>query len=157
MTNTATFGAGCFWGVEAAFREVEGVSKVTSGFMGGSTENPTYKQVCTGRTGHAEVVQIQYDPDVASYQELLDVFWRIHDPTQKDRQGPDIGSQYRSVIFYHSPEQQQTARESMQALEDSDQYEQIATEIIEATTFYPAEEYHQRYYEKRGIDPSCHT
>lgn len=157
MSETATFGAGCFWGVEAAFRQVEGVLEVTSGFMGGSAENPTYKQVCTGRTGHAEVVQIEYDPDIVSYEELLEVFWQIHDPTQKDRQGPDIGTQYRSVIFYHTPQQQQAARESMQALKESGEYQQIATEVSEAGEFYPAEEYHQRYYEKRGIDPTCHT
>lgn len=156
MSKTATFAAGCFWGVEAAFRQVEGVLEVTSGFMGGTTENPTYKQVCGGGTGHAEVVHIEYDPEVVSYERLLEVFWNIHDPTQKDRQGPDVGSQYRSAIFYHTPEQNQAAQESMQALEESGEYQQIATEITEAGEFYPAEEHHQRYYEKRGIDPTCH-
>ena len=155
MNEKATFGAGCFWGVEAAFLSIDGVSDVTSGYMGGTTENPTYKQVCTGRTGHAEVVQVEYDPDVVSYEELLEVFWQIHDPTQKNRQGPDIGSQYRSVIFYHTPGQEQAARKSKRALEETGEYEDIATEISEAKTFWPAEDYHQRYYEKRGIDPTC--
>lgn len=151
----ATFGAGCFWGVEAAFRKVKGVESTTVGYMGGSLENPTYKDVCTGKTGHAEVVQVEFDPDVVSYEELLNVFWEIHDPTQLNRQGPDFGTQYRSVIFFHNEEQKKLAISSKEQLQRSGIYESpIMTEITSATTFYRAEEYHQRYHEKHGID-SC--
>ncbi|MFO7947683.1 MAG: peptide-methionine (S)-S-oxide reductase MsrA [Armatimonadota bacterium] len=157
MTQKATFGAGCFWGVESAFRQVPGVVDATVGFMGGSTQDPTYKEVCTGRTGHAEVVQVEYAPEVVSYEELLEIFWRIHDPTQLNRQGPDVGSQYRSVIFYYDDDQKQAAVASKEAVEKSGEYDSdVVTEIEPAGEFYPAEEYHQRYFEKRGIDPTCH-
>ncbi len=149
---TATFGAGCFWGVEAAFRRVPGVTDAAVGYMGGNVENPTYEQVCTGRTGHAEVVQVEYDPEQVSYDKLLDVFWAVHDPTQLNRQGPDIGSQYRSVIFYHSPEQQTAATTAKEVLSKG---KNIVTEISPAPTFYRAEEYHQRYFEKTGR-AGCH-
>ncbi|MFN2528421.1 MAG: peptide-methionine (S)-S-oxide reductase MsrA [Candidatus Baltobacteraceae bacterium] len=151
----ATFGAGCFWGVEAAFRQLPGVLEALSGYSGGQAEKPTYQQVCTGRTGHAEVVQITYDPDVLTYGTLLDLFWRMHDPTTLNRQGPDAGTQYRSAIFYHTPEQAQEAIESKNALETSGAFKKpIVTQIEAATAFYPAEEYHQRYNEKHGV--SCH-
>lgn len=154
-TATATFGAGCFWGVEAAFRQLPGVIDAVSGYVGGSAENPTYQQVCTGRTGHAEAVQVTYDPTKATYAQLLDLFWRMHDPTTLNRQGPDVGTQYRSAIFYHTPEQAQEARESKDALENSGKYKHpVVTEIEAASTFYPAEDYHQRYFEKNGV--SCH-
>jgi len=156
MTEIATFGAGCFWGVEAAFRRVPGVLDVVSGYSGGQTENPTYKDVCTDRTGHAEVVQVTFDPSKVSYAQLLEVFWRIHDPTQVDRQGPDFGKQYRTAIFFHTPEQQALALKSKQALDASGNLSRpVATEITPAGTFWRAEEYHQRYLEKRGQD-SCH-
>ena len=148
----ATFGAGCFWGVEATFRQVKGVIDTAVSFMGGSVENPTYEDVCTGETGHAEVVQIEYDPDRGSYAELLEVFWECHDPTQLNRQGPDVGTQYRSVIFYHDEEQRKLAEASKKRLEESSLYDQpIVTEIVPASAFYRAEEYHQRYFEKHGI------
>jgi peptide-methionine (S)-S-oxide reductase len=148
----ATFGAGCFWGVESQFRCVNGVLETTVGYMGGTFENPTYKDVCTDRTGHAEVVEVVYDPSVVSYDELLNVFWRIHDPTVLNRQGPDFGTQYRSVIFYHTPEQEQTARLSKERLQNSGTYKRaIVTEIVPATHFWRAEEYHQRYFEKHGL------
>jgi peptide-methionine (S)-S-oxide reductase len=151
----ATFGAGCFWGVEAAFRKVEGVLDASVGYMGGSLENPTYKDVCTDRTGHAEVVQVEFDPDFVSYEKLLNVFWEIHDPTQVNRQGPDFGTQYRSVIFFHDEEQKRIAIDSKEQLQQSGKYRsEIVTEITPASTFYRAEEYHQRYHEKHGID-SC--
>jgi peptide-methionine (S)-S-oxide reductase len=153
----ATFGAGCFWGVEAAFREVKGVVDVVVGYMGGDLDNPTYTDVCTHKTGHAEVVQIEYDPSEVCYDELLNIFWNLHDPTTPNRQGPDVGSQYRSVIFYHSPKQKTDAEESKAKLEAAHRYERpIVTEIIPATTFWRAEEYHQRYFEKHGIG-SCHV
>ena len=156
MSEIATFGAGCFWGVEAAFRRVPGVLDAVSGYAGGHTENPSYRDVCTDRTGHAEVVQVTFDPAKVSYEQLLDVFWKIHDPTQVNRQGPDFGTQYRTVIFYHSPEQEAAARKSKQALEASGRFRQaIATEITPAGPFWRAEEYHQRYLEKRGAE-SCH-
>ena len=156
MSEIATFGAGCFWGVEAAFRRVPGVLDAVSGYAGGHTENPSYRDVCTDRTGHAEVVQVTFDPAKISYEQLLDVFWKIHDPTQVNRQGPDFGTQYRTVIFYHSPEQEAAARKSKQALEASGRFRQaIATEITPAGPFWRAEEYHQRYLEKRGAE-SCH-
>ena len=145
----ATFGAGCFWGVEAAFRKVLGVADVAAGYMGGSLENPTYEDVCTGTTGHAEVVQVTYDPDKVSYTELLDVFWRIHDPTQVNAQGPDVGTQYRSVIFYHTEEQKKEAEKSKAELDASGKLKKpVATAIEPASTFWRAEEYHQRYAEK---------
>lgn len=147
---TATFAAGCFWGVEQAFRQVPGVIDVTVGYTGGTFENPTYEDVCSDKTGHAEAVQVEYDPEQVSYEDLLEVFWRIHDPTQRDRQGPDVGSQYRSAIFYHTPEQEAAARASKEQLEQSGRYRRaIATEIVPASRFWRAEEYHQRYLEKR--------
>ncbi len=157
MTQKATFGAGCFWGVEAVFRQVPGVVDAAVGFMGGSTRDPGYKEVCSGTTGHAEVVQVEYDPEKVSYEELLEVFWSIHDPTQLNRQGPDVGSQYRSVIFYHNADQKAAATASKQSLEESGEHDdEIVTQIEPAGEFYPAEEYHQRYFEKRGIDPTYH-
>ena len=156
MSEIATFGAGCFWGVEAAFRRVPGVLDAVSGYAGGHTENPSYRDVCTDRTGHAEVVQVTFDPAKISYEQLLDVFWKIHNPTQVNRQGPDFGTQYRTAIFYHSPEQEAAARKSKQALEASARFRQpVATEITPAGPFWRAEEYHQRYLEKRGAE-SCH-
>lgn len=147
----ATFGAGCFWGVEAAFRKVKGVVSTTVGYMGGTLENPTYEDVCTNLTGHAEVVEVIYDPSVVTYENLLDVFWKIHDPTTLNRQGPDYGTQYRSVIFYHTPEQEATARASKDKLQRSGMYKRdIVTQIEPATQFYRAEEYHQQYFEKTG-------
>jgi len=147
----ATFGAGCFWGVEAAFRKVKGVKDTAVGYMGGTTKSPTYNEVCTDKTGHAEVVQIEYDPKAIAYDELLNIFWKIHDPTQVNRQGPDFGSQYRSVIFYHTEEQKVKAISSKEELQNSGGYRRkIATEIIPASTFWRAEEYHQRYHEKHG-------
>ncbi|MFP4616348.1 MAG: peptide-methionine (S)-S-oxide reductase MsrA [Thiohalorhabdus sp.] len=146
----ATFGAGCFWGVEAAFRRVEGVTDVTVGYSGGTTEHPTYEQVCTGRTGHAEVVQVEYDPQRVRYEDLLEVFWSVHDPTQVNRQGPDVGTQYRSVILCHDAEQEAAARASRDRAQGRFRAE-IATEIVPFEAFYPAEEYHQRYLEKRGM------
>jgi len=156
MTEIATFGAGCFWGVEAAFRRVPGVVDAVSGYSGGRTENPTYKEVCTDQTGHAEVVQVTFDPAKVSYEQLLEVFWKVHDPTQVNRQGPDFGKQYRTVIFFHTPEQQKIALKSQQALDASGRLPKpVATEITPAGTFWRAEEYHQRYLEKRGQE-SCH-
>lgn len=147
----ATFGAGCFWGVEEAFRKLRGVKETMVGYSGGHLANPTYKEVCTDKTGHAEVVQIEFDPAEISYEELLKVFFRIHDPTTLNQQGPDIGSQYRSVIFYHSNDQQETARRFVKELDRSARYDEpIVTEILPAGPFYKAEEYHQRYHEKNG-------
>ena len=146
----ATFGAGCFWGVEAAFRKVAGVRDTAVGYMGGTLENPTYEDVCTGRTGHAEVVQVGYDPSEVSFDDLLGVFWRAHDPTTTNRQGPDVGTQYRSVIFWHSPEQAAAASASKEKLQASGRLsDPIVTEITSGAPFYRAEEYHQRYLEKR--------
>jgi peptide-methionine (S)-S-oxide reductase len=151
----ATFGAGCFWGVEAAFRKVDGVVGTAVGFAGGHTENPNYRDVCTGRTGHAEVVQMQYDPSRVSFEQLLDVFWGCHDPTQLNRQGPDEGEQYRSVIFYHSPEQETSALISKEKLKTGGKYGRpIVTQIVPATEFYMAEDYHQQYSEKHHSE-SC--
>ncbi|MCG5059244.1 MAG: peptide-methionine (S)-S-oxide reductase MsrA [Limnoraphis sp. WC205] len=148
--ETATFGAGCFWGVEAAFRRIKGVTSTSVGYMGGHFPNPSYLDVCARITGHAEVVQLQYDPDTLSYEELLAIFWTIHDPTSYNRQGPDRGEQYRSVIFYHSPSQEQLARRSKHKLQMSGRYEKdITTEIQAASDYYRAEEYHQQYYEKQ--------
>ena len=155
MTETATFAAGCFWGVEVTFRNVDGVIDAKVGYTGGQTDNPTYKEVCTDTTGHAEAVEVIFDPERVSYEELLQVFWENHDPTQVNRQGPDHGTQYRTAIFYHSPEQQETAERSKAALDASSRLPRpVATEITPATTFWPAEEYHQRYLEKRG-QASC--
>lgn len=148
----ATFGAGCFWGVEAAFRQLNGVASTTVGYAGGTLKNPTYKDVCTDKTGHAEVVQVEYDPSQVSYDDLLNVFWRVHDPTQLNRQGPDVGAQYRSVIFYHTPQQEAAARASKEKLQKSGAFKKpIVTEILPAPEFYRAEDYHQQYLEKRGM------
>jgi peptide-methionine (S)-S-oxide reductase len=148
----ATFGAGCFWHVEETFRRLKGVHSTVVGYMGGTLENPTYEDVCTDRTGHAEVVEVTFDPQKISYEELLAVFWDIHDPTTKNRQGPDVGTQYRSAIFYHTPEQKTTAEKSKKDLESSGRYKKrIVTEITKATLFYPAEEYHQQYLAKHGL------
>jgi peptide-methionine (S)-S-oxide reductase len=156
MTSKATFGAGCFWGVEATFRELEGVVDAAVGYEGGQMLNPTYKDVCTDRTGHAEVVEVEYDPSKLKYEQLLDVFWNAHDPTQVNRQGPDFGTQYRTVIFYHTPEQEQEARASKEALEKSGRFKRpVATQIVPAETFYRAEDYHQQYLAKRGLR-HCH-
>lgn len=147
----ATFGAGCFWGVEAAFRRVPGVVSTAVGYTGGAFENPTYQDVCSGTTGHAEVIEIEYDPSQVSYEELLALFWSIHDPTTLNRQGPDLGAQYRSAIFFHDTEQQAAALASKRKLELSGKHQQpIVTEITAASTFYRAEEYHQQYLEKRA-------
>ena len=157
MTELATFGAGCFWGVEVTFRNTPGVRDALVGYLGGTLANPTYKDVCTGRTEHAEVVQVKYDPAEVSYDKLLDVFWENHNPTTLNRQGPDVGTQYRSAIFYHTPEQKRAAEESKAQLEASGRFRHpVVTEITEASTFYPAEDYHQRYLEKRGL-ASCHV
>jgi peptide-methionine (S)-S-oxide reductase len=153
VTETATFGAGCFWGVEVAFRNVPGVIDTAVGYEGGTLRNPTYEDVCTKTTGHAEVVQVEFDPDEVSYDQLLDVFWDVHDPTQVNRQGPDVGSNYRSAIFFHSPEQQEQALES-KARAQARFDRPIATEITPASDFWRAEEYHQQYLVKRGV-ASC--
>jgi peptide-methionine (S)-S-oxide reductase len=154
--QTATFGAGCFWGVEAAFRQVPGVVSTSVGYMGGTLDTPTYQDVCTDETGHAEVVQVIYDPSKISYNDLLRVFWQNHDPTTLNRQGPDVGTQYRSVIFYHTPEQEAVARASKEGLERAGTFrEAIVTEIVPAAAFWQAEEYHQQYLEKRGL-AQCH-
>ena len=151
MSDTATFAAGCFWGVEVTFRNVDGVIDAKVGYTGGHTDNPTYKEVCSKSTGHAEAVEVVYDPERVSYDELLEVFWANHDPTQVNRQGPDYGTQYRSAIFFHSPEQKETAERSKAALDASGKLPRpVATEITPAATFWHAEEYHQRYLEKRG-------
>ena len=148
----ATFGAGCFWGVEAAFRQVEGVVSTAVGYIGGSLENPTYKDVCTDTTGHAEAVEVTYDPAKVAYEELLKVFWQTHDPTTLNRQGPDVGTQYRSAIFFHGGEQEAAARASKEKLEKSGAYKRpIVTEIVPAGEFWQAEEYHQQYLQKRGL------
>ncbi len=148
----ATFGAGCFWGVETAFRQLPGVTATAVGYAGGSLDNPTYHDVCTDRTGHAEVVQVTYDPAQVSYDALLNVFWAEHDPTTVNRQGPDVGSQYRSVIFFHTAEQEAAAKASKEKLEKSGKFKRpIVTQIVAAPTFYRAEDYHQQYLEKRGL------
>lgn len=153
---TATFAAGCFWGVEATFRQVPGVTDAAVGYAGGHTEKPTYEQVCSKTTGHAEVVQLEFDPARVSYEQLLDVFWNCHDPTQVNRQGPDVGTQYRSAVFYHDDAQRTTAEASKRALDESGKLRRpIATEITAAGPFWRAEEYHQRYLEKHG-QASCH-
>lgn len=156
MTEKATFAAGCFWGVQEAFRNVKGVLATTTGYTGGHFQTPTYENVCTGKTGHAESVLVEYDPAVVRYEKLLDVFWKIHDPTQVSRQGPDEGSQYRSAIFYHSPKQQKAAIKSKETQQSSGQYQgKIITEIVPAADFWPAEDYHQEYLRKKG-GTSCH-
>jgi peptide-methionine (S)-S-oxide reductase len=152
----ATFAAGCFWGVEATFRQMPGVISTRVGYIGGNTANPTYKQVCTDTTGHAEAVEIDYDPAKLSYDKLLDVFWENHDPTQLNRQGPDWGKQYRSAIFFHTPEQEAAAKASKQQLENSHRFSKpVVTQIVPAETFFEAEDYHQQYLEKKGL-ASCH-
>ena len=155
-TEVAIFAAGCFWGVEAAFRQVKGVLSTRVGYTGGRTPDPSYEEVCTGRTGHAEAVEIVFDPALVTYLDLLDLFWSIHDPTQLNRQGPDIGTNYRSAIFYHHEEQRELAMESKRKLQESGRFGKrpIVTEIVAASTFYPAEEYHQQYFEKHGR--TCH-
>lgn len=154
--QVAIFAAGCFWGVEQTFREVEGVLETSVGYTGGHTENPTYKQVCNDTTGHAEAVRVVYDPQEVSYDKLLDVFWANHNPTTPNRQGPDVGSQYRSAVFYQNQAQADAARRSKEALEQSGRFSRpIVTEIVPAKEFYPAEDYHQQYLEKRG-GGRCH-
>ncbi len=155
-TQTAMFGAGCFWGVEEIFRQLPGVTATAVGYAGGATDNPTYQEVCTNRTGHAEVVEVQYDPTKIAYEKLLEVFWDNHNPTTLNRQGPDSGTQYRSVIFYYSPEQQAAAEQSKMALEKSGKWKQpVVTQIVPAAPFFRAEEYHQQYLAKRGLS-NCH-
>jgi peptide-methionine (S)-S-oxide reductase len=151
-TEKAAFGAGCFWGVEAAFRQVEGVTGTAVGFMGGALEHPTYRDVCTDRTGHAEVVEVEFDPSRVTYEKLLGLFWEVHDPTQKNRQGPDVGTQYRSAIFFFNPAQEEAAKNSKKKLEEAGTFKKpLVTEIVPATQFWRAEEYHQQYLEKRGL------
>ena len=155
-TEKATFGAGCFWGVEETYRQTPGVLDTAVGFEGGTTENPSYKDVCYTETGHAEVVELTFDPAIVSYDDLLTVFWENHDPTTKNRQGPDIGTQYRSAVFYHSPEQKAAAEASKAKWDASGRFRRpIVTEIVPAQTFYIAEDYHQQYLAKRGL-ASCH-
>lgn len=154
--ETATLAGGCFWCLETVFNRLRGVASAVSGYMGGHTPNPTYQAVCNGDTGHAEVVQVRFDPDVIAFRELLDVFFMIHDPTQIDRQGNDVGTQYRSAIFWHTPAQKATAEAAIAALTASGHYAApIVTEVTEATTFHPAEDYHQRYYEQNPHQPYC--
>ena len=148
----ATFAAGCFWCVEPSFSKIKGVTSTMVGFTGGRLENPSYEDVCTGQTGHAEAIQVEYDPSTVSYDELLEVFWGSHDPTTLNRQGPDVGEQYRSTIFFHSAEQEVAARASKEKLQNSGMYEKnIVTQIVPASQFYKAEEYHQKYYAKCGL------
>lgn len=154
--ETATFGAGCFWGVELAFGKIDGVASTAVGYCGGGAPNPTYEMVCTGQSGHAEVVQVEFDPSRVSYENLLETFWKVHDPTTPNRQGPDVGTQYRSVIFFHNAGQETAARESIEKLNLAGKFSQkIVTEIAPAAQFYRAEDYHQKYLEKRGMG-SCH-
>lgn len=154
-TEKVMFGAGCFWGVEASFRKIDGVIETAVGYAGGPRDHPTYEDVCSGTTGHAEVVQVEFDPSRVSYEQLLDVFWRCHNPTTLNRQGPDVGSQYRSAIFFQSPEHEEAALASKEKLDASGKFrEPIVTEITAASTFHRAEEYHQRHFEKQGRD-SC--
>jgi peptide-methionine (S)-S-oxide reductase len=155
--ETAVFGAGCFWGVESFFREVPGVEDAVCGYAGGSVPNPTYKQVCNGNTGHAEVVEVTYEPAKVSYDRLLDVFFANHDPTTMNRQGPDVGSQYRSAVFAKTPEQEQIAKRKIEQLTQAGRFKRsIVTSVEPFRNFYRAEEYHQRYFEKHGM-PSCHV
>lgn len=152
----ATFAAGCFWGVEDAFMKVRGVKSTRVGYTGGNLTNPTYEDVCTDRTGHAEAIQLKYDPKEISYKELLELFWSLHNPTTINRQGPDIGTQYRSSVFFHTPEQEKIAKRVKQELDGSKFQNKIVTEIVPASIFYPAEEYHQKYYQKIG-GGSCYN
>jgi peptide-methionine (S)-S-oxide reductase len=155
-TKSAVFGAGCFWGVESAFRQVEGVVDVAVGYAGGTVPKPDYRSVCSGRTGHAEVVQVEYDPSQVPFERLLEVFWQIHDPTTLNRQGPDVGTQYRSVVFYSDDRERATTEALKKRLDESGKFARpIVTQIAPAAEFYRAEEYHQRYYERMGIAPSC--
>ncbi len=155
--ETATFGAGCFWGVEAEFAKIPGVKSTAVGYCGGKTTNPTYRDVCSHETGHAEVVQIKFDPTKVTYQELVDIFFELHDPTTLNRQGPDVGDQYRSVVFFSSPEQERIAKATKERLGKSGEFRNpIVTQIVPAVTFYPAEDYHQKYFEKHGMAGSCH-
>jgi len=148
----ATFAAGCFWGVEDAFQKVKGVTNTMVGYIGGNFNNPTYQDVCSGKTGHAEAVQIEYEPNLVSYEQLLEIFWNIHDPTTLNMQGPDVGDQYRSAIFFHNPEQEQIAKVTKEKLQDSGRFNRkIVTEITQASEFYRAEEYHQQYFEKGSV------
>ncbi len=154
----ATFAAGCFWGVEDIFMKVKGVKSTTVGYTGGHTKNPAYQEVCTGTTGHAEAVRVEFDPKTVSFKELLGIFFRLHDPTTKNRQGPDIGRQYRSAIFFHSSAQEKQARDFARALGKFGQWEEpIVTEIVAASPFYPAEEYHQKYFQKHPLLAACHA
>lgn len=156
MSEIATFGAGCFWGIEVAFGKIPGVIETAVGYSNGHTKNPTYREVCTDETGHAEVVRVTFDPAQVSYEQLLDAFWTMHDPTQVNRQGPDSGTQYRTAIFTHSPEQEVIAKKARAAMEAGGKFKRpVATEISPAGTFYKAEDYHQKYLEKRGAS-SCH-
>ena len=155
-TETATVGGGCFWCVEAAFKQLDGVESVTSGYAGGHADDPTYREVCTGNTGHAEVVQVEYDPEALSYEEILEVFFTVHDPTQLNRQGPDVGSQYRSIVLYHDDEQRRLAEEYIAALDEEGGYDdEVVTEVGRLETFYRAEEKHQDYFEKNPADAYC--
>ena len=152
----AVFGAGCFWGVESAFRAVEGVVDVAVGYAGGTVPRPNYRTVCGGKTGHAEVVQVEYDPVRISFEQLLEIFWQIHDPTTLNRQGPDVGTQYRSIVFYFDENERKAAEESKRRLDESGKLGRpVVTQIVPAAEFYRAEEYHQRYYERMGIAPTC--
>jgi peptide-methionine (S)-S-oxide reductase len=154
--KVAIFGAGCFWGVESAFRGLDGVVDVAVGYAGGTVDQPTYRLVCSGKSGHAEVVRVEYDPSRVSFENLLELFWQIHDPTTLNRQGPDIGTQYRSVIFYSDDRERVAAEESKRRLDESGKFRRpIVTQIVPAAEFFPAEDYHQRYYEKMGMAPSC--
>ncbi|RLM72549.1 peptide-methionine (S)-S-oxide reductase MsrA [Halorubrum sp. Atlit-26R] len=155
-TETATVGGGCFWCVEAAFKELDGVERVTSGYAGGHADDPTYREVCTGNTGHAEVVQVEYDPEALSYEEVLEIFFTVHDPTQLNRQGPDVGSQYRSIVLYHDDEQRQVVENYVAALDEEGGYDdEVVTEVEPLETFYRAEEKHQDYFEKNPADAYC--
>lgn len=157
VTQKAIFAEGCFWGVEETFAQLSGVVSTRVGYTGGHTENPTYREVCSDTTGHAEAVEVTFDPNIISYEKLLDVFWHSHNPTLLNRQGPDVGSQYRSAIFYHDDAQKQLAEKSKQELENTHEFSKpIVTEIVAATVFYPAEEYHQKYLQKQGRS-SCHV
>ena len=156
MTETATLAGGCFWCLEAVFQQLKGVTSVASGYAGGTVPNPTYEAVCTGRTGHAEVVQVEFDPAVIAYRDLLDVFFTMHDPTTLNQQGGDVGTQYRSAIFFHSPEQEHAARAAIAALETEKVWDDpIVTEIVPLTAFYPAEQYHRDYFNRNGNQPYC--
>ena len=155
-TETATVGGGCFWCVEAAFKELDGVESVTSGYAGGHADDPTYREVCTGTTGHAEVVQVEYDPDALSYEDILEIFFTVHDPTQLNRQGPDVGSQYRSIVLYHDDEQRDVVERYVEALDEEGGYDdEVVTEVEPLETFYRAEEKHQDYFEKNPADAYC--